>query len=74
MGAPPFGEIGWRADRTCDADLSRAKLIEDEAAAAEEEEAPLKLARVGESVLWTAKLKAEEDEGELKWRVVEWDL
>jgi len=73
MGAPPFGEMGWRADRTCDADLSREKLIEDEAAAAAEEEAPLKLARVGESVLWTA-LKAEEDEGELKWRVGEWDL
>jgi hypothetical protein len=66
MGAPPFGEIGRRADRSCDADLSRAKLIEDEAAMeAEEEEAPLKFARVGESILWTAKLK---------WRVGEWDL
>ena len=41
---------------------------------AEEEATPLKLARVGESVLWTAKLKAEEDQGELKWRVGEWDL
>jgi hypothetical protein len=37
MGAPPFGEIGWRADRTCDADLSRAKLIEGEAVAEAEE-------------------------------------
>jgi hypothetical protein len=77
MAAPPFGEAGRRADRTCDADLSRAKLIEDEAAAEteeEKEEAPLKLERVGESVLWTAKLKPEEDEGELNWLVGEWDL
>lgn len=67
MGAPPFGEIGQRGDRSCDADLSRAKLTEDEAAAEAEEEyeeAPLTPVRVGESVLWTAKLKEEEDEGE----------
>jgi hypothetical protein len=45
MGAPPFGEIGRRADRSCDAALSRAKLIEDEAAMEAEEED------------WTANLK-----------------
>jgi len=37
MASPSFGEIGWRADRTCDADLSRAKLIEDEVVAEAEE-------------------------------------
>jgi hypothetical protein len=76
--APPFGEMARPADRTCDADLSKARLIEDEAAAVvvveEEEEPPPMLTRVGESALWIAKLKAEEDEGELKWRVGERDL
>jgi hypothetical protein len=38
MVAPPFGEIGRRAVRTCDADLSRPKLIEEEAAVEAEEE------------------------------------
>jgi hypothetical protein len=37
MVAPPFGEIGRRAVRTCDADLSRPKLIEEAAVEAEEE-------------------------------------
>jgi len=69
-----FGEIGRPADRTCDADLSRPKLIEDEAAAEVEEEPPLKLLRVGESEGRAAKLEADEDEGELKWRVGEWNL
>jgi hypothetical protein len=77
--APPFGEMARPADRTCDAALSKARLIEDEAAAEvvvveEEEEPPPMLTRVGDSALWIAKLKAEEDEGELKWRVGERDL
>jgi len=38
MEASIFGEMGWRADRTCDAELSWAKLIEDEAASQAEEE------------------------------------
>jgi len=38
MVAPSFDEIGRPADRTCDADLSRPKLLEDEATAEMEEE------------------------------------
>ena len=52
--APPFDEIGWPVDRTCDADLSRLKLIEEEVAAKveEEEEDPLlNLAQIGKIIL-----------------------
>jgi len=38
MAAPPFGEIGRRAARTCDVDLLRPKLIEQEAAVEAEDE------------------------------------
>jgi hypothetical protein len=38
MEAPPFGEMGRCADRTCDVDLLWVKLIEDEAAEEAEEE------------------------------------